>query len=180
MYLVVVLSVYVVAYYMLAQNSIFSNTNDSDAVLPNLAYADKDSNLKGNNQAGGLDVLYSNKIIQELERVMNEERIFLFHDLSLNSVAQRINIPKQHISEVLNKTLDTNFFDYVNTYRVEEAKKKLQDEAMEKYTLIALGMESGFNSKASFYRNFRKYENMTPLEFKQQIDKNPGLEPIHS
>ena len=180
MYFIVGLSIYVVAYYMLIQNSLFSNMYDSDVVIPNLAYSDTESDLKLYNQAGGLDVMYSKTIIQELERIMNEERIFLFHDLSLNSVAQRINIPKQHISEVLNKTLGTNFFDYVNTYRVEEAKRKLKDKAMEKYTLIALGIESGFNSKASFYRNFRKYENMTPLEFKQQIDKNQELEPIHS
>jgi AraC-like DNA-binding protein len=156
-------------------NHLFLESNE-------LEYADENATIKENKNLSNNDALnisntqmdpeYSQIIIQKLQNVMSQEKLYLFHDLNLDTVAQRISVPRHHISNVLNKSLNTNFFDYINKFRVEEAKRKIKDETLKNYTLIALGSDAGFNSKASFYRNFKRYENMTPLEYKQLIDSN--------
>lgn len=175
LYIVIGGSIYIISYYMLTMNHLFLESNE-------LEYADENATIKENKNLSNNDALnisntqmdpeYSQIIIQKLQNVMSQEKLYLFHDLNLDTVAQRISVPRHHISNVLNKSLNTNFFDYINKFRVEEAKRKIKDETLKNYTLIALGSEAGFNSKASFYRNFKRYENMTPLEYKQLIDSN--------
>ena len=180
LYITIGLSIYMTAFYMIIQHGLFTSSESTDVSIKTLSISD----LSTNNQIPSSQSLtgsvlsqeYIDKIALELERVMSDEKLFLFSDLSLNAVALQIHIPRQHISEVLNKNLNTSFFDYVNKYRIEESKRKIKEDSLNKYTLIALGIESGFNSKASFYRNFRKYENMTPLEYKQLIDNDHGQE----
>jgi AraC-like DNA-binding protein len=180
LYITIGSSIYITSFYMLTQNSLFVENYFTDYPIVGNIDPKQDSNDQSevlieeevlNLSNFQLDHDYSMSIIQKLETTMRQENLYLYHDLSLNTVAQKIKIPRHHISHVLNKMLNTNFFDYINKYRVDEAKRKIEDESLSNYTLIALGLEAGFNSKASFYRNFRKYENMTPLEYKQMIDK---------
>ena len=63
-------------------------------------------------------------------------------------------------NNIINENLYKNFFDFINTYRIEEMKKQLQGES--KYTILGIAYESGFNSKSSFNRIFKKYTGQTP------------------
>jgi YesN/AraC family two-component response regulator len=76
-----------------------------------------------------------------------------------------LDLKASTISQLVNQNTDYNFNDYINSYRVEETKKMLSDPEYSNYTIVAIGLEAGFNSKASFYRAFRKFEEMTPSEY---------------
>ena len=68
--------------------------------------------------------------------------------------------------KLINDNLHKNFTDYINEYRIEEAKQLIQDNSL--YTIEAIGNQSGFNSKSAFYKAFKKITNTTPAKFKKQ------------
>jgi len=96
---------------------------------------------------------------------MKEHEVFKDEKLSLSSLSNRLGITDKKLSRFINEGLQTNFNDYVNAFRVEDMKAKLRTSALEKYTMMALASDSGFTSKASFYRIFKKHVGQTPKEY---------------
>lgn len=107
-------------------------------------------------------------IKQSLEQVMEIQKCYLDENLTLNSLANLISTTDKKLSIYLNSYLKTNFYDFVNTYRIIEVKQKLETENFKNYTLLAIAFESGFNSKASFNRIFKKKTGLSPSEYKKQ------------
>jgi AraC-like DNA-binding protein len=70
--------------------------------------------------------------------------------------------------------LNQNFFDFINFYRVQEVKTRLNDPAEKHLTFVALAQEAGFNSKSAFYAAFKKHTKMTPSQFSNQTDQKPS------
>lgn len=162
MYIVIGFSIYLTSFFMLTRHSLF--------VLPDeLSLAPLSAHAVENSVSSLQDQAYLMQLKIDLEKVMTDEKLYLYPDITINTVSQRLNASRQQVSDVLHSMLDTNFFDYINRYRVEEAKRKIKDDSSNLYSLNALGIDAGFNSKASFYRNFKKWENMTPAEYKQLI-----------
>ena len=119
--------------------------------------------------------LFSN---QELERhkkrlqsLMEEDKLFLNPELSLRSLAQYMNLSANHMSQLLNEGFQQNFANYVNTYRLEHFKVKLQDSQSSQLTLLALAYDSGFNSKTVFNSFFKNKLGMTPKAYWNQLKK---------
>lgn len=106
--------------------------------------------------------------INKLERLMRTEKNFLDSNLTLETVSEKLGISKSHLSRILKSKLGIGFSEYINRLRVEEAKVFLENPDFENYTLIAVSLESGFNSKSSFYSAFRKYMGCTPSEFREK------------
>jgi len=90
-------------------------------------------------------------------------------DLSLSTLASQTNIPSHYLSQVINEKMKCSFLDFVNGYRVNEAKRMLKDDKYENHTIIALAYEAGFNSKSAFYSAFKKHTGLTPSAFKKQV-----------
>ena len=88
--------------------------------------------------------------------------------LSLSDLAQDMEMSVSHLSKLINIYGDYNFSDYINQPRVEYAKNILVDKQYIQYTIIAIGLESGFNSKSTFYTAFKKFTGQTPVEYRQQ------------
>lgn len=99
---------------------------------------------------------------------MRTEKNFLDSNLTLETVSEKLGISKSHLSRILKSKLGIGFSEYINRLRVEEAKVFLENPDFENYTLIAVSLESGFNSKSSFYSAFRKYMGCTPSEFREK------------
>jgi AraC-like DNA-binding protein len=95
-----------------------------------------------------------------------EDRRFLDSSISLEIIADELNISKGHLSRIINNELSVSFSDYLNNLRVEEAKLYLQNVDFSKYTLVSIGLEAGFNSKSTFNSTFKKFTGLTPSEFK--------------
>lgn len=109
-----------------------------------------------------------NEHIMALEKLLNEDKIYLDSGLTLESVAKKLNLSTSYLSRVLNAELETNFTEYLNSFRITEAQSYLQNPDFSKYTIVAIGLEAGFNSKSAFFNVFKKVTGKTPLEFKKE------------
>ncbi len=119
---------------------------------------------KGKYETSPLTQKESTTIQQNLVDKINEEQLYLNPKLKINDIARAIHTPSHHISQVLNRNMHTNFYDFINEYRIIEAKKMLLNGALKKLSIQAIGLECGFNNKTSFYRAFKKFTGKTPSE----------------
>lgn len=101
----------------------------------------------------------------KMNRIMEEEKPFLDSEFTLNRFSQLCDIPQHELSETLNGLMNQTFNDYINNYRVEEFKRLSKIEEYKNYTILALGFEAGFKSKATFNAAFKKFTNKTPSQY---------------
>ena len=104
---------------------------------------------------------------KELEFLMREAKIYQDPHLGLDSVAKKLKISSNYLSQLVNKLTGKNFADYINTFRVEDAKAKLRDHNFINYTIIGIALESGFNSKSTFYSAFKKLTGISPSDYRK-------------
>lgn len=107
----------------------------------------------------------------QLETYMDKHKPYENPKLTLNDLAAKLKIQPHVLSKVINDGFDKNFFDLVNSYRIEEFKKRIEDPRYKNYTLLSLAFEVGFNSKTAFNRSFKKITNQTPRDFFEQINE---------
>jgi len=115
-----------------------------------------------------LELDKAQKYLEHLISYMESEKPFLKSDLTLKNLSEMSGIPYYHLSRIINENLKQNFFDFVNRYRIEEAKKNLIDPKYDHYTILGIAIESGFNSKSAFNTAFKKYTNTTPSQFRSK------------
>ena len=100
----------------------------------------------------------------KLLRLMADEQPWLEPELTLTELAHRLRTHPALLSKVINAGCGQNFNDFVNTYRVQEAQRKLADARFAHYSLVGVALESGFNSKSTFNRVFKKLLGQAPSE----------------
>lgn len=105
--------------------------------------------------------------IEQLKNFMIEKEPFLNPSLTIQELADQVNIPVRELSVLINHHLDQHFFDFVNEYRVKKAMSILKDSTKKEYTVLEILYEVGFNSKSSFHTSFKKYTNQTPTAFRK-------------
>lgn len=108
------------------------------------------------------------KIYNELTNKMLTERLYLNAELRLDDLAGVLNVLPNHLSQVINSIENKNFYDYINQFRIDEFIKLISIPGYQKFTLLSLAFECGFNSKTSFNRNFKKVTGLTPSEYLKQ------------
>lgn len=114
----------------------------------------------------GLSESFSLELKDKLEYMMDSEKLYLRHELRLDDIAELLDISRHHASQVINENFNLNFYDFVNAYRIEEAKAKLCvgfENSSESISDIAY--QCGFNNRVSFYKAFKKITHTTPTEF---------------
>ena len=164
--------IFLMGYFGLNQPSVF-NTH------PNVLL-DSDSHRSRSKQdnenefpkykKSGLDLEGSKSIQKALLYSMKTERPYLEKELTLYNLAEQLGVQSNHLSQVINSLEGKNFFDFVNTYRVETAKAKIRKGGCQKLTLLGIAFDSGFNSKASFNRAFKKVTGQTPTEYRRSLE----------
>jgi len=105
------------------------------------------------------------QIYEQLSYQMTYKKLYKDPELDLNQVAALLNIHPNTLSQTINYMENKNFYDYINRQRIEEFKRIAVLPENQKFTILSLAFESGFNSKTSFNRNFKKYMNCAPREF---------------
>jgi AraC-like DNA-binding protein len=100
----------------------------------------------------------------KLRAHMAAARPYLAPELTLGELAAQLHTNTSLLSRVINTGCGQNFNDFVNEYRVQAAEQQLRDPKFRHYTLLAVALESGFNSKSTFNRVFRKLRGQTPSE----------------
>lgn len=109
--------------------------------------------------------LYKTRLLETMKR----EKPYLDPEITLPKLAQGLNVPVSHLSQVINEQLGRNFYEFINGYRVEAAKRRLLRPGAAQAKLITIAFECGFNSLATFNRVFKELAGRTPSEFR----KNP-------
>ena len=120
-----------------------SDDLDSDALISNEMHA------------------LSNKIIMTMEH----EKCYLNPDLNLASFSKEVNMHPNKVSAIINTVIGFSFRDFVNQYRVNEFKLQSESYDFKSKTILSLAYDSGFNSKASFNRAFKKFNDISPAEY---------------
>jgi AraC-like DNA-binding protein len=102
---------------------------------------------------------------RRLLAIMKNEQLYLNPVLKIDDLAAQLGVSEKAASNLLNQHLGKSFSDFVNTYRVEEARVKLADPALANFTIAAIAFECGFNSLATFQRCFKQITGATPSSF---------------
>ncbi|MEO1030963.1 MAG: helix-turn-helix domain-containing protein, partial [Bacteroidota bacterium] len=105
----------------------------------------------------------------KLKALMEKEKLYLKQDLSLIDLSEFIKVSPNLISQILNEELGNNFFEFVNHYRVEEAKRLLANQKSKQFTIASIAFDSGFNNKTSFNNYFKKMTGRTPSEYRNAV-----------
>jgi len=103
-----------------------------------------------------------------LRQLMERDKLFLSPELSLPKLAEAMNCTVNHLSQVINGSMGISFYDFVNQYRVNEAKKLLVLEPVGRGFVLGVATQVGFNSNSAFYAAFRKDTRQTPLEYRRK------------
>ena len=104
---------------------------------------------------------------QKLKLVMEGDQLYLDPTIKLISLADKIGISENALSNLLNQHIGKNFNDFINEYRIEIAKKKLLDHAFSRFTIAAISYDCGFNSLATFQRCFKQFTGTTPSQYQK-------------
>jgi AraC-like DNA-binding protein len=152
-------------------NSEISTNNNhysSEQIDDSKSNPDSISQQNKSYQKSTLDDKMMEMIHSRLIKAMEENQIFLRPALSLQELAEHINIQNHHITQTLNTYSGKNFYDFVNHYRVDEFKRQIEKKGSEQYSLLGIALDCGFNSKSSFNRIFKKQTGLSPTEYLKQ------------
>ena len=106
---------------------------------------------------------------KQLLALFRAEKPYLDPQLSLADLSEKLSVPARHLSQVINQSFDKSFFDFINSYRIQEAQQILKESGDDKLTVLEVMYEAGFNSKSSFNTAFKKETGKTPTEFRKKI-----------
>ena len=110
-----------------------------------------------------------NEDLLKLKKYMTDEKPFLNPDLKIQDISKEMNVPVRELSVLINHQLGQHFYDFVNTYRIENAMEILKDSSKSKVTILEILYEVGFNSKSSFNTAFKKHTGNTPTEYRKSL-----------
>jgi len=163
------LLVWSLAHFGLQQKPGFIDYSESVDIVENKEAQNNEDNVVISSpmkyQRSALDTVQSSRIADKINNIMSEEKLYLDSNISLQKLANHLAISPNYISQTLNETLCTNFFDFINKWRIDAAKPKIlanQD------TVLNIALEVGFNARSSFYKAFKQETGKTPSEFRKQ------------
>jgi AraC-like DNA-binding protein len=108
------------------------------------------------------------EIFNKVESYISDERLYLNPNITLKTLSKLTKISSNKISKSLKAAGYENFNSYINNYRIEEVKKMLLSDSYKKYSIITIAKEVGFNSKATFYKNFKERLGVSPSDYIKQ------------
>jgi AraC-like DNA-binding protein len=150
-------------YKALNNPSLFRNVDSKLKLVKHIIYEEKN----------GEDLTVSDEEFDEelviLKEYMMEEKPFLNPNLTIQDISKEIEIPVRDLSILINHKLGQHFYDFVNTYRIEQAMDTLKDATKNKVTILEILYEVGFNSKSSFNAAFKKHTGKTPTSYRNNL-----------
>lgn len=141
-----------------------SDEKPESEVFSNSTYIKYQKSLLSENEA--------NEIHNNLINLLKDQKPYKNPELTLNQLAQMLNIHPNHLSQVINTKENKNFYELINERRIIEFIELSKQPIIQQYTMLALAMDCGFNSKASFNRNFKSYTGLTPRDFLKQKENS--------
>lgn len=117
----------------------------------------------------GLKEVQAEMYLNKLLNYMETNKPFLDNDLTINDLSVKTGISRHHITQVLNERYKRNFFTFINEYRAKEVMERFSDPKFNNYTILAIALDSGFNSKTTFNSFFKNQTGLTPSEYREKM-----------
>jgi AraC-like DNA-binding protein len=153
--------VMLIGYFGLTQKIIYGGEE--------LSVTENSSNFPTKYSGSRLSDAEASQLVQQLKEHFDRSKTYLNPDLTLSHLANELGISSHILSQVINEQFKLNFFDMVNSYRVEEFKKRIASSEYSNFSLLGIALECGFNSKSSFNRIFKKATGLTPSGYKDSV-----------
>ncbi|QBY01943.1 AraC family transcriptional regulator [Rhodophyticola sp. CCM32] len=122
-------------------------------------FPERSEETKSKYERSALTDEHAKRIAGKIEQAMIKDLLYRDPNLSLWDLAKHIKVTSNYVSQTLNTTLRSNFFDYVNKWRIQDAVKQLHDT---EETILVIAYDVGFNSRSSFYNAFKREMGTTP------------------
>ena len=107
------------------------------------------------------------ELAAKIDSAIRHDKIYMEPDITLDTLAESLTIMPRDLSTLINRHFGVNFYEFINRYRIEEAKRMLTAEDYKATTITDIYLEVGFNSKSVFYTFFKKIEGITPSQCRQ-------------
>jgi AraC-like DNA-binding protein len=130
-------------------------------------------------EKSGIDASQMDAYERALAAYMLKSRIYLDPELSLESLASRMKMPKHHLTQLMNERLMNNFYNFVNGYRIGDAIAKLNNTAVP-VNILSLAFDCGFNSRSSFNNHFKKITGQSPSAYRKLRLGKDTAHPAHT
>jgi len=111
-------------------------------------------------------------IAKQLNILMESEKLYLNPELCLNDISEKTGYHKNIISKTISRNFQTNFFHWVNSYRIKEVERMFKDASYNKLSIEGLANSAGFNSKSVFNPEFKSFTGLTPSEYRKKFGEN--------
>ena len=165
--------IYIVTYKGITQPTIWqkasqNNKTTMEEKIHESEEIEKVSSNRIKNQKQKMSDTRIEEIVIRITSLMEKNKLFSETELTLQDLSDKLQYPSHQVSLAINEGMNKNFYDLVNGYRVEEAKRKLRDPRNENYTILSVGFDAGFNSKTTFNTVFKKFTGLTPTDFRER------------
>ena len=157
-----VFNIYAIGYFGLFKSPMFKQANVVKSLEKILPLENKKY------EKSGLSDEKAASHLTDLRELMASEKPFCNPSITLSDLSDLLNISARNLSEILNTKCKQNFFDFINSYHVEEVKQLLIDPKNKPFTILAISFDAGFNSKTSFNTIFKKYTGQTPSSYRNE------------
>lgn len=167
------LLIFYLGYLGLKQKAVFTQGNIKSELNKNNSVSEKEvikAIDKEKYRKTGLSKEDAKKYKQQLLNYVQEKKPYLNPTISLKILADDFGITSHQLSQIINDQFGDNFYDFINRFRVEEFKSKINNQEHKHYSLLSLALDCGFNSKSAFNRVFKKFTNQTPSEFIDRLN----------
>ena len=173
------LYVYGIGYTGLMKSEIFSSPEAARAseIVADVEHEEQAAATTTRYENSRLSPVAAKEYLARLLALMESEKPYLDSGITLPQLAKLLSITPHHLSEVINTQLEKNFFEFINSYRVEHVKKDLADPRKQNLKLLSIAFDAGFNSKPTFNSIFKAQTNMTPSEYRKSAT---AAAPSHS
>jgi AraC-like DNA-binding protein len=158
-------AVYFIAYFSLKQEEIFAFDKKSVIEIKEIIHGEAPKAISKPPRIPNSEFSLQK---QKLENLMSTEKPFLNPTLGLPDLAAGLKVTSHELSYLVNEGFGENFYQFVNRYRVEEAKRLLHSKGHQHLNMLGIAYESGFNSKTTFNTTFKKLTGLSPSEYQQQ------------
>lgn len=161
--IIYLIGTFLIAYHSIKQKPIYAKDKVEESKI--LQFIKREPKL--NFEEESIDPLYEN-VKSSLDELMEREKIFLDNEINLAKLAAKLDTTPHILSATINKSANKNFSNYINDYRIKEAKQILTDPDKHRYTMLQVAYDAGFNSKTVFNTYFKKSTGLSPTAFKKQ------------
>ena len=156
------ITIFVLGYYGLFQEEVFSNIVEISPIV--IAETKSGTTLVEKQHA-----IKDDEDVKRILSFLEKEKPYLDEELTLTKLAEQVGVTRNQLSAIINNSLNSSFYDFINGYRVQEVKRLIADPQNKNFTILSLAFEAGFSSKSAFNNIFKKITGITPSAYRENL-----------